>query len=367
MILISFTNTYLPCTCHQEHFTGDKKNDPSLQDDYVTAKAKHEELDEPEVMFRPADEVSAQQRYGYSISQEFACLNGGEFHDMFGEKPNHSALNVKPTMLPWNGPGQKEVEFYLVALEGLTLEQIMTCRKIRLEFSSGVLWGEFYLQPSDQLTDDQGNRMFSHLSALHSDRRPQGLKVPPTKDPPKSAKTIFKLLEKFTTTQSLRDEKIQREAARASVGDGDEFDDMLLDSEDEPEGAPQKKRRAGFSGSLASAPAAKAPKKTAKPGKESKARKGDGTPTESTAVPASLQTEDGLSVRSGNAGGQKAKLDPEMQIVAGKHVGSSTKCLEGLEPRAFLLEVSSRVSLSAKLRGVWFPVVLSCRNQTHCH
>ena len=128
----------------------------------------------------------------------------------------------------------------------------------------------------------------------------------------------------------------------------DEFDLLLEEAEGEDADATRKRRRApGMEDEPKAAP------------KRRVAGKSKSVPL----APASeqgQQDDERVSITASSMRSKEARtLDSEMQVVASKHSGSSTKCLEDFNPKTFLVvtgDNQTRYPLSAKIRGVRFPV-----------
>lgn len=137
-----------------------------MVDDYNAATQKLGELEEADTVFRPADQVTFAKQYTYRISKDYAALTAEEFKDFFGEPP--SKLKVQEVTVEWRGPSKNKMKLFLVGMEGLPIEVMLSCRKARIEFSTGVGSEEFYLQPGDQLLKNQGQRVFAHCIESHN-------------------------------------------------------------------------------------------------------------------------------------------------------------------------------------------------------
>ena len=77
---------------------------------------------------------------------------------------------------------------------------------------------------------------------------------------------------------------------------------------------------------------------------------------EGASASSAIRAPDSVSKAPSSLSGKKAAvpsagLDDDMTIVASKHTGQSSKCLEMFTPAAFLSPEYKRTSLSAKLRG----------------
>ena len=194
----------------------------------MAAIQKHEELQEPEVMFRPCDQVSSVKTYQYKIFQDYACLTTEEFVSIFNVQPSHAMPKVKSVGLPWTGPeasGKKLTHFWLVGLDGMPPECIPWVRKARLEYCDGVLAQCHYVRPEDQLVKDQGKAVFGWLFDNEMASRPEGL----------TASGKGPISHNEITARLLREEELKESAAAAKrleheQNDGDEFDSLLSNS-----------------------------------------------------------------------------------------------------------------------------------------
>ena len=121
-------------------------------------------------LFRPAGRVAQNTHHSLRLTKEFAAFTAEEFTDVFGVEP--SILKVPEISLDSNGPRQKKVKFFVVGLEGLSLEVMMSCRKVTLEYFSGIGNEELYLRPEDQLVNNQGTMVFGHCFDQHNSLPP---------------------------------------------------------------------------------------------------------------------------------------------------------------------------------------------------
>lgn len=348
----------------EDYFTDKNKTDPDAKPDFESAQAKIEEMgNDAETGFMPADTVNRLKKYEYTISQTYACLLASEFLELVGVNPDHPSLKCKSISVPWNGPGEKKnglTNFYLLHLSGLDVHQAMACRKCTLTYAEGVLYSEIFLQPSDQLIASQGSRVFQYVTEKSDELRPEMLRVSSSKQP-MSFEDCRKKVERFQEEEGRAEQSIAAEALRLQKhGSDDEFDDLLQDDEEREalnnihKLREAKKRSCGLDGgSLAHSATPKKVKATAakkRAGPDSaKAKPAEPSDAGSTAAPTSKASE--LKSVSGRSDGGSSTLDPEMAIVASKHAGGSTKCLENFTVEYFLDETVARTSLASKLRG----------------
>lgn len=232
--------------------------------------------------------------------------------------------------------------------------------------------GEVYLDPSDQLVESQGKTVCKHVLGKQASVFSQQTTAKG------DAKSLFALQAPKSVAEYMKEHQSQQqlelskhEAAEQQLAAHepvDELDELLedLSAGDEPV-ARMNRRKPGMTSSNlitpASKPAAKAKQGTKAKGTnpapscESASAAPSMTSSGAGTAPAALKDDDESS-----RGGGKAVLDPEMAMVANKHMGSekgsSVKALQGLVPATFLVMAEKRYTTNAKLRGVCFSVAV---------
>ena len=294
-------------------------------------------------MFNPASSCSKQDMYAHVVYQKCGLVTETQFFNLIKKSPK--VLGQKPFPGFIKGPKDKQL-YYSISLTGLDQKTRDEIKKVKTFWQSAVLHTEDVLRPEDQLTQQQGMSIFSHMtSAYMSNKRP-----PKMNDPP----TLEELL--------IDARKLDADIAKVFKGDSDEVDrEPEEDDEDEDEdedteevllaqhAAAETELRAqqmlGFSlGSLEDVKKKRGKKgganaaiiaATAAAASSSKTTK---TSTSSPAKPPMAITDDDKSsrrsklVRKGDE--EMAKMDSEMKVVAKAHLstgaGASVKSLAGL-------------------------------------
>lgn len=303
----------------------------------------------------PLSDVHTQKGYDYMIYQEFAILTESEHFKLTGISVKDAGSKAKAWNINWLGPNSK-TQFYILALDGLTAEQISAVRKVRIAFHDGVTFNSNFLAPSENLIPSQGSRVFEHIVDKKMAARPGTLRGNFTSVPD----SVADLRAKASELEPDEDEVEAALAVARSGQDDDDMDEFLDEDDRDGHAAPaMPSRAAGINLSLLedTGPSKRPKAKAAKTSKVDKgAMSGSGV---STQAPDDADTATVVSKPSSKSKllASSEGLDPDLQFVAQKHLatntGSSIKSLEGLEPQVFLLaSASEERTLSSKIRGV---------------
>lgn len=112
---------------------GKKNPDEKLRSDYDLAK---EAVDaEEEGGFHPSSDVKLSRAWSYDIFQDYALLSSEEFTRITHLTPKQ--CQAKPIKVNYTGPGASEVA-YMVGMQGMPLEEMLSCRKLRLKMTDSV-------------------------------------------------------------------------------------------------------------------------------------------------------------------------------------------------------------------------------------
>ena len=217
---------------------------------------------------------------------------------------------------------------YLLDLFGLTLDQIMSIRKVDVYYNNSSAHTETFLEEASQLSQKQGQFMFAHIVAKEFEVRPQGLK-PSACRPPNLEDLLAGPVGK--AVEPLPADSPGEEMPKPKIAE------LALGSLENRKGGGKKKPKAKAAATAGAFAAASA--------------------TQPQAI------EDAVSASAKSDRSSKDKhmsgLDEDMQTVASDHIsigsGTSVKCLESLVPLNFLKPPSkewNNYTAAATLSGV---------------
>ena len=145
--------------CH----SGQNSSDPAFKNNFEDAKERLEEDAEARECFMPGTGVAHERCYG------------AEFQQVCGLTPEQAAKS------PWvvNGmqPGNTNQNYFLVALKGMSLDDLFSVRKVRIFFREGAVRQEHFLRPEDQLVSNQGKFIHKYVFELVDTKRASNLKA----------------------------------------------------------------------------------------------------------------------------------------------------------------------------------------------
>ena len=312
--------------------------------------------------FSPSASIFMNQSYGLRVSQDFGLVTEGEYKQLLGSFPSAlpKSKALKPVSLPFLAPNSN-TNFFVLDLQGADPQITQGMRVASLYFDTNSQLAEAVLEGAQQLSQEQGNRVFDFVTTSMNERRPQGLK-PSAKSRPK---TIQQLLNDHdlhlesqaeppaaTTTTEVVD-------CKSDDDDGDDDGPAAGSSTDQPT------RSAGFNLPQTTKTASK---KKAKPFAATAAATNPSAPSPSP-VPAPTGRLEAQRDREGPGGdgrsestvkncrnskadkeGVYQKLDPGMRRVADKYLevipNATVRSLEHLDPKQFLLQPSKQLSNS---------------------
>ena len=226
------------------------RSDPSLKEDYETARSKLEELDESQSAFRPSDLVYNGKSYNFKVTQEYACLTAEEFEKLIGVAPSHPSLKLKSISLPWAGPGSKNTTFFLMGFDGIPPERVKGLRTCTLEYMEGVVHEEIFLKPDDQLVLRQGARVFPFCLQAVNQKRGDEIQFATGAKGPLSYRQMTSKVQAEVAREVENEDAAVMRAANNTREPQDDFDELLLDEDDEAAAktaaANMKKRACGL-------------------------------------------------------------------------------------------------------------------------
>ncbi|CAE7624279.1 unnamed protein product [Symbiodinium sp. CCMP2592] len=306
--------------------------------------------------FSPEASVLSRQVYGMRIVQEFGLLTENEYIQVIGNSPSVLPKNkaLRPVSLPFFSPNSN-TNFYVIDLLGADPQVLSGMRRAEIYYDTSSELAEAVLQGAQQLSENQGHKVFDYLAAGMTERRPAPLKG--------SAKARPKNIQQLLSEHDLQEAQVEVPAVEVVENDEEEEDTGAAAAAGSSTDGPS--RIAGFN---LPQQARTACKKRAKPATPSAPSSAAAT-TSSSPVPvpapkARPETQrdpaggDGRSESTvKNCRNSKAdkegvyqKLDPGMKRVADKYLelipNASVRSLEHLVPQSFLLNPSKQTSNS---------------------
>ena len=305
--------------------------DPTFKDEMTFALNKPDEE-----TFMPGSEVFNMTAYGIRVTQPYALFTESEYAGLLEAVP--SAIKMKPTTVPFQGPGLTG-NFYTLDMQGLPVDVQNSCKKMEVFYCSQTQHNESFLNHLTQLHQAQGERVFQYIAQSAMANRPE--KARPTAKP-------MTLAEAQSKHQQAEANAAAAPAAAAQSQD------------DEPgEASPAKAVRTKAFGIVAPSLAKAAAKQASRKGGRGKAVS-TGVTSEDPITPtrpAAAADKDGAddvasesTVAKSKLESQLARLDSDMRLVAEKHLqnhsNGSVKSLESLVPLKYLLEASKPLSIA---------------------
>ena len=109
----------------------------------------------------PSSSVNRTREYGTQTFQDYGLVDDTDFLRLTGVTPKMAG--VKPCPVSIKGPSAKDVDMYLLSLRGLDVGEILAMRRTRVYFVDNVVCEKCYLNPKDQLLDDQATFVFKYV------------------------------------------------------------------------------------------------------------------------------------------------------------------------------------------------------------
>ena len=292
--------------------------DPTFKEEMAFALQMDEEDAEPPG-FMPSSDVLNLTSYGFRITQPYALLSESEYTALLDSTP--AAIKLKPTPLPFLGPGQSS-NFYMMDMHGLPPETIASCKKLEMYYTSQSQHNEWYLTQAKQLHQSQGARVFQHIAQAAFQSCPE--KVKPTAAPKAKSRPFGIVVP-----------QVPKAGAKAAARK-----------------AKAKAAATGPAGAVSSNPnVTPSVEPGSSAGETAAAVAADDDRSESTAGLNSSKSKQAILIR----------LDDDMRRVAERHMSNhaagSVKSLETLDPLRFL--PSPNKALSIALTSVHYSVCVS--------
>lgn len=147
-------------------------------EDFDAAFAKYDDFDKlAQYSMKPCSEVQTSLVYGVEIYQEYGLVNEAEFFRLTGITPKEAGKTPSPFHMLMPQKGENNQQLYLVALQGLPLDEMLAIKKLKIFFTDSCEHSKQYLSARDQLVKDQGQFVFEFAKGEHGARRP---KIPQT-------------------------------------------------------------------------------------------------------------------------------------------------------------------------------------------
>lgn len=116
--------------------------------------------------FNPPSSVEQSRSRTQTIFSDLGFVTETELQKLLGNDFGGKALKLKEGEIPLEDrPGT--LKGYYISLQGLPLDFLLSCRKVRTSFSRDVVHCEQRLNPSNQIHQGQGDNVFNFFSEKH--------------------------------------------------------------------------------------------------------------------------------------------------------------------------------------------------------
>ena len=119
-----------------------RADDEKLQQDFEEG-LKAEGDEEIEGQFQPSSSVGHDQSYSFVVYQDIALLSEAEFTRLCKLTPAQAGYGTsksKKQCLTLSFMGRPNQKYYPVGLQGMPLDELMACRKMRVQFVDSAPW-----------------------------------------------------------------------------------------------------------------------------------------------------------------------------------------------------------------------------------